>query len=269
MTTQTTTESATRPAVDRLIPLRVLYRLPLLLLHIFVALPPTLIIAAFGQGREGAAWRRAQRCAAWWSGTVLWIFGFRIRVEGEPAPDPVVLLANHLNWADIELIHSQRLAGFVAKAEIAKWPVVGYMAKAGGSVFHQRGRHDSLARVNAAIRERLEAGRSVALFPEGRTGPGRPVLPFHGRLLQAAVDTRTPLQPVAIGYYRNGTWSDGIAFRDGESFGASLVRLLGQAPTEALLHFLPPRVPGDEGRSALARWAREQVVAVVDPDSRR
>ncbi|MEM9532261.1 MAG: lysophospholipid acyltransferase family protein [Pseudomonadota bacterium] len=269
MTTQTTTETVIRPAVDRLVPLRVLYRLPLLLLHIFIALPPTLLVTAYGQKRSGAAWRRAQRWAGWWSGKALWIFGFRVRVEGEPAPDPVVFVANHLNWADIELIHSHRLASFVAKAEISKWPLVGYMAKAGGSVFHQRGRHDSLARVTAAIRERLEADRSVALFPEGRTGPGRPVLPFHGRLLQAAIETRTPLQPVAIGYYRAGEWSDGIAFRAGESFGASLVRLLGQPPTEALLHFLPTRVPADEGRSALARWARDQVVTVVDPDNRR
>ncbi|MEM7705589.1 MAG: lysophospholipid acyltransferase family protein [Pseudomonadota bacterium] len=245
--------------------LRMAGRLPLLALHALVSLPVTLAVVSQGYNKEGARRRWAEGWMAWWSGTMLRIFGFRIEVRGEPAAEPVFILANHMSWADIELIHSQLAAGFVAKAEIARWPLIGFMAKVGGTVFHQRGHSGSQAQVTGALADRLRSGRSVAIFPEGRTGPGRPVLPFHGRMLQAAVETDTPIQPVAITFLRDGRFTPEIAFGANESFGASLVRLLRQRTTVARIHFLDTRAP-DLGRSELARWARSKVAQVVEHD---
>ncbi len=240
-----------------------LWRLPLLAIHAVIFLPVTLIVVAQGHAAEGRRRRWAEIAVGLWSGALLKIFGFRIEVSGQPQAHPVVLLANHVSWADIELIHSQMAAGFVAKAEIAGWPLIGFMAKIGGTVFHQRGQRSSQERVTAALAEKLETGRSIAIFPEGRTGAGRPVLPFHGRLLQAAVDTQTPIQAVAIEFLRDGDYAFDIPFTPNESFGASLVRMLGQPLTIAKIHFLKTRPP-DAGRTELARWAQSQVVAVVE-----
>lgn len=246
-------------------PLRLVLRVPLLAVHVLLALPFTLLIVAQGHAAEGYRRRWSEAATGWWSGTMLRIFGFNIEVKGRPQPHPVVLLANHVSWADIELIHSQMAAGFVAKAEIARWPLVGFMSKIGGSVFHQRGQRSSQERVTEALAEKLRAGRSIAIFPEGRTGPGRPVLPFHGRLLQAAVETATPIQAVAIEFLRDGQYAADIPFKAGESFGASLLRMLGQPPTIARIHFLDSRSP-DAGRTALARWAQQTVAQVIEQD---
>ncbi|MFK7956967.1 MAG: lysophospholipid acyltransferase family protein [Lysobacterales bacterium] len=242
---------------------RMLWRLPLLAIHAVVFLPVTLVVVAQGHAAEG--WRRrwAEVAMGLWSGALLKVFGFRIEVSGKPHAHPVVLLANHVSWADIELIHSQMAAGFVAKAEIARWPVIGFMAKVGGTVFHQRGQRSSQERVTAALADKLKAGRSIAIFPEGRTGAGRPVLAFHGRLLQAAVDTTTPIQAVAIEFLRDGEYAFDIPFTANESFGASLVRMLRQPLTTAKIHFLESRPP-DAGRTELARWAHGKVAHVVE-----
>ena len=90
------------------------------------------------------------------------------------------------------------------------------------------------------------------------------MLPFHGRLLQAAIDTDTPIQAVAIRFVRNGDYDGSIAFRDGENFVQSVLRMLGQPPAIAELHFLEPRTAAGEGRSELARALRQQVVSVVE-----
>ena len=238
--------------------------MPLLALHASISLPVTLVVVARGYRAEGAARARANRAVHWWSRTLLRIFGITVVRKGQPLPEPVLLVANHSSWADIEVIHAEVPAGFVAKAEIARWPIIGFMAKVGGSVFHHRGSGSSGARVVEAMAQRLREGRSVAIFPEGRTGPGRPVLPFHGRLLQAAIDTDTPIQAVAIRFVRNGDYDGSIAFRDGENFVQSVLRMLGQPPAIAELHFLEPRTAAGEGRSELARALRQQVVSVVE-----
>ena len=202
-----------------------------------------------------------------WSRGILWICGIRIRAVGRPHRKPVLLIANHVSWLDIEVIHSQVAAGFVAKAEIARWPLVGYLAKAGDSVFHHRGSGASQQQVIEAMTERLLAGGRVAVFPEGRTGSGVPVMAFHGRLLQAAVASETPIQPVAIRFERNRHYHHAIPFRPGESFLINLLRILGEPPAAVEIHFLDPIQPRGAGRRDIAQRARARIAAIVERDA--
>lgn len=245
--------------------LRFACRLPGLLLLLLLGILLTVLLGNPLTGRRSLLPQRWwQPLVIAWSTAMLRLFGFRVRRHGVAAPDPVLFVANHVSWLDIQAIHSQRAASFVAKQEIARWPLLGWLARQAGTVFHRRGDGQSLQSVMAQMRERLRAGQSVIVFPEGGTGRGDRVRPFHPRILQVALDTGVPIQPVALVYGRDGRMDLSVPFRPGETFLANALRLLGQAPTDASVHFLPPLVPAGQGRRQLADSARAGVAAVVD-----
>ncbi|MGH8027069.1 MAG: lysophospholipid acyltransferase family protein, partial [Pseudoxanthomonas sp.] len=105
---------------------RYLYRVPLLLIHILVLLPLVLLsMVPLWSGIRVAGLRVEHLAVRLWSAGLMRIFGFRLRRFGTPLPDPAMFVANHVSWVDIEMLHSQRMMGFVAKQEIRGWPVVG------------------------------------------------------------------------------------------------------------------------------------------------
>lgn len=246
-------------------PLRYLWRTPLLLSLILLGMLLTLVVANPLTGRRGLIGVRVwPPLVNWWSRAMLRLFGFRTRVFGIPVADPVLFVANHVSWLDIETLHAVRAASFVAKAEIARWPLVGWLAAQAGTIFHKRGDTDSLARVMDVMRQRLAAGTSVAVFPEGGTGRGDRLRPFHARIFQVAVDTGVPIQPVALLYGRNGRMDLDVPFRPTEKFLPNALRLLGQRPMDAEVHFLEPLAPTADGRRQLADTARARIAAVFE-----
>ena len=155
-------------------------------------------------------------------------------------------------------------------AERAAWlspkRMAGWLAAQGQTIFHQRGSQESLGGVLQAMMRRLREGRSVGVFPEGRTRDGHTVGPFHARIFLAAVEAGVPVQPVALRYGEHGSAQTRVAFAPGESFFANFLRLLGEPACGAEVVFLPPIVPGDaEGRRRIAETARERIVAAMSP----
>lgn len=250
---------------DPLRPLRYLWRVPLLLLLIVLGIGLCVFILSVARGvmRNGRE-PFGHRTIRWWSKGLLRLFGFRVRRFGEPLDDPALFVCNHTSWLDIELLHTQRAACFVAKAEISRWPLVGWMAASGGTIFHKRGSNHSLATVMKEMTRRMRAGRSVAVFPEGGTGDGHTLRVFHARILQAALDAEAPVQPVALRFSRNGRRCYDVAFRRGEHFFGNFLRLLGEAPLDAEVHFLAPVPPATEGRKRMAEAARQAIGEVLE-----
>ncbi|KAF1712447.1 1-acyl-sn-glycerol-3-phosphate acyltransferase [Pseudoxanthomonas kalamensis DSM 18571] len=246
--------------------LRYLYRVPLLLLHLLLLLPLTLLCmvplwAGLPVGNE----RLEHRAIRAWSAGLMRIFGFRLRREGQPLPGAVMFVANHVSWVDIEILHSQRMMGFVAKREIRGWPVVGWLAARGETIFHQRGDTESLGGVMHAMLARLRAGRAVGVFPEGRTRDGREVGPFHARIFQPAVEAGVPVQPVALVYGEHADAQAVVAFAPKESFFANFLRLLGEPSRLARVCFLAPiDVAATAGRREIADLARARIIAAPD-----
>ena len=198
---------------------RYLYRVPLLLVHILLFLPLILLLMTPPFGRLGtAADPLESKVVRWWSGGLMWIFGFRLHRYGQPLPGAVLFVANHVGWVDISMIHSQKMVGFVAKREIAGWPLVGWVASRGHTIYHQRGNTESLGGVMEEMTKRLREDRPVAVFPEGRTRGGHEVGPFHARIFQAAVETSVPVQPVALRYGVRGDAQTWVAFAPGDAF---------------------------------------------------
>jgi len=256
---------------DWLRPLRYLVRTPLLLLHVLLSLPLTLLVLN-PVGARILVKHREQLdhfMVRWWSAMMLRIFGFRVVKRGEPLPGAALLVANHVTWLDIELIHSQRMACFVAKSEIARWPLVGWLASRAGTIYHERGSQSSLARVAEVMVERLRAGMAVAVFPEGGTGPGDHVRTFHARIFQAALDADVPAQPVALKFTRDGVLTTAPAFRGKESFLANFLRVLGEPTTTAEVMFLEPIPVARDGRRRMADAARSRIIEAMGVSDRR
>ena len=246
-------------------PLRYAIRVPLLLWHLLIDLPLTLLfMTPFTRGwRIGNESVRYRMIRAWSAG-MMHVFGFRLRRYGTPQPGAALFVANHVSWIDIVLLHSQRMMGFVAKREIESWPGIGWIARHGETIYHQRGSTESLGGVLHVMLSRLREGYSVGVFPEGRTRDGIEVGPFHARIFLAAVEAGAPVQPVALRYGEGGNAQSVIAFQPDESFLANFIRLLGEPSRTAEVHFLDPIPPGSaEGRRRIAELARERIVAAM------
>lgn len=137
------------------------------------------------------------------------IIGVRVQVVGRRAErHPLLVVANHASWLDIPVITTLAPAVFVAKHEIASWPLFGLLAKLQRSVFVDRSRRQKTAQVNAEIAQRLAEGDPVVLFGEGTASDGNRVLPFRSALIGAAHDalaaaehtSHVYIQPLSLAY---------------------------------------------------------------------
>ncbi|MEO7433782.1 MAG: lysophospholipid acyltransferase family protein [Dokdonella sp.] len=257
-------ETLVPPTADRWRPLRYAIRAPLLVLLALVSGPLALLalnpVAASIRVGDASLEKFMIR---WWSGTLVRIFGFRIRRFGQPLPGAVLYVANHVSWLDIQLMHSQRPVSFVAKSEIAGWPFLGWLAARAGTIFHRRGNTDSLAIVMARVVDTLKSGEPVGVFPEGGSGHGDRVGTFHARIFQTALDADVPVQPVALRYGRDGRQDPGVPFGRKESFFGNLLRVLGGPSLDAEVHFLEPVAPTPDARRRMAEESRARIVQTL------
>lgn len=246
--------------------LRYLYRVPFLLWHILIDLPLVMLLITPPLGAiDVGGTRFDHRLIRAWSAGLMRAFGFRLRRIGTPVREATLFVANHVSWVDIVTLHSQRMMGFVAKREIASWPLVGWVASRGETIFHQRGSQESLGGVLQEMLARLRSGHSVGVFPEGRTRDGREVGPFHARIFLAAVEAGAPVQPVALRYGVDASAQAIVAFRPKEHFLGNFLRLIGEPSRTVEVVFLEPIVPGDAGgRRRIAELARERIIAAME-----
>ena len=209
--------------------------------------------------------------------TICAILGVRLRVVGaRMAEHPLLIVANHCSWLDIPVISTVAPAVFVAKKEIASWPLFGLLAKLQRSVFVDRTRRHKTRDVNAEIAQRLAAGDPVVLFGEGTAGDGNRILPFRSALIGSARDAlaeaehtgRVWIQPLSIAYTR----LHGIPLvrRD-----RTRVAWYGRMPLAP--HFA--RIARDGGIDAIVTWGepvafdeqsdRKQITRALETEVRR
>ena len=135
-----------------------------------------------------------------WASRTLGALDITLHVQGEIHAAPVLIAGNHVSWLDILAIDAVHPVRFVSKAEARHWPVLGYMIECGGTLFIERERKRDAMRVVHQVAQALTDGHTVAVFPEGTTSDGTGLLPFHANMLQAAIATETPVQPIALRY---------------------------------------------------------------------
>ena len=149
--------------------------------------------------RDRGARLRAALFRRWCRGAAR-IVGLRIDVAGVPPSGPFFLVANHLSYLDVIVLGATVRATFVAKADVAAWPLVGWLGRAVGTAFIDRTRKRDLLRVLPLLEQRLRAGGGVVVFPEGTTGDGSGVLPFRSPLFAAAARAGLPAHAAALTY---------------------------------------------------------------------
>lgn len=203
------------------------------------------------------------------------LMGLDVVVHGTPSPDqPVLFVGNHVSYLDITVLSSVLQTSFVAKAEIAGWPLIGWLAKLQRTVFverrsrHARDQRDSIA-------ARLAEGDNLILFPEGTSGDGVHVLPFKSALFSVAERRRAdghalPVQPFSLAYtHLDGLpigrdWSPLYAWYGDMALGRHLWCVLGLGRARVQVIFHPPLTVESAGsRKALADHCRHVVAEGV------
>jgi 1-acyl-sn-glycerol-3-phosphate acyltransferase len=215
------------------------------------------------------AWKLAGRPSPWprsFLGTVGRIAGMDVTVVGTPLRSHVLFAANHLSWLDIMLLAGATGTTFVSRDDVARWPVIGWLARMNDTVFVDRSNRRSVHGQARTLRGALAGGQPVALFPEGTTEGGEGVLPFRASLFSSLFPPLVGLQvqPVAIDY---GDAAREIAWVGKEPAAVNARRILSRSGhVPVALHFLEPIDPAAlPDRKALAQAARDEILSVLRP----
>lgn len=206
-----------------------------------------------------------------WARRLLRVLGVRANLEPAPSlPGGALLVCNHVSWLDIYLIYASQRVHFVSKSEVRAWPVAGWLAHKTGTLFLERGRRADTARVNAEMRELMQSGAWVAVFPEGTTSDGRGLRRFLPSLLQPAVELKCPIVPAALRYRTlGGEYSVAPAYIDQISMWQSLKQIVSEPGLIADLHFGEPIQPIGHRRelAAQAEAATARLLGVFPADT--
>ena len=198
-----------------------------------------------------------------WAQGVLRIMGIGLQVHGRAHAGPVLLVANHISWLDIVVMLAAQYCRFVAKSELKAWPLVGPLATAAGTLYIERASSRDALRVVHHMAERLQVGDVLAVFPEGTTGNGVEVLPFHANLLQAAIAAQAPAQAVGLRFVDAwGQPSFAPCYIGDDTFLGSVWRTLCARGLVVHVAFAAPDLPQGRNRRVWAVDLRAQVMAV-------
>jgi len=198
---------------------------------------------------------------------VLRVFVNRVTVT-DPHPTDGLLVCNHLSYIDILLLGSLSPCVFVSKQEVKGWPVFGWFAALGGTVFVQRSRRGEVGAVAAQMHDLLAEGHLVILFPQGTSSGGHQILPFKSSLLEPAVGQKAPLFAACLGYaLPDGVVADDVCYWRDMTFLPHFVNLLRKHFVQARVSFVEIRQPATD-RKDLAKQLQAEVVRLkVTPPS--
>lgn len=241
---------------------RRLWRIPLVVIWLLVGLLLSAGVAVESRIAADQTQRCRNRLTRLWMRGLIGLLPLRIHRHGRPARQTALLVSNHVSWLDIVAIGAQAPVHFLSKAEVRQWPVIGWLANAAGTRFIQRGKATGET-LHSHLRNALQQGESLVIFAEGTTTAGDRVRAFHGRLMSCAIESNTPVQPVAIAYRRDGQRDLLAPFIDDDEFSRHLLRLLGSPAIDVDVHFLPPVHCQSYNRNQLAREVQGAVVQAL------
>jgi 1-acyl-sn-glycerol-3-phosphate acyltransferase len=203
-----------------------------------------------------------------WSSELLKLFAFDLRISGTLPSCAGLIAANHVSWVDIFAINALTPVAFVSKDDVIHWPIIGTLAKNNETIFLQRGSRGHAHTIGHEMAERLQAGNWLAMFPEGTTTDGTYLHPFHGALLQPAIDANVPVTPVAISYLdAQGQRSLLPAYTGDTSLWECFCAMLSARQLVVHLEIGTPVLiepaSGSRGRKELAQNLHDQIEAML------
>nr|WP_225729655.1 MULTISPECIES: lysophospholipid acyltransferase family protein [unclassified Nocardia] len=200
-----------------------------------------------------------------YAGMLLRSLGIRLRVidnRTDRVDSGALVVIGHIGWTDIVALSAVRPLGFVARADMVEWPLIGGLAKLLRVIPIEREKLRELPGVVAELGARLAAGEQVAAFPEGTTWCGRAYGTMRPALFQAAIDAGVPVQPVRLRYLdRHGVQTTVPGFVGVDTFATSAGRVLRSRGMVVEIALQPLELPGEDRRE-LARRAQRAVHGV-------
>jgi 1-acyl-sn-glycerol-3-phosphate acyltransferase len=248
--------------------IRLVYKLPAAMIAtaLFASIPALARLIAPGR-RRAVAQIGAVSCRLWGK-TLCAILGVRCDVDGPVPRDGAFLVAsNHVSYLDILVLASLYPSLFLAKREIASWPVFGWIARGAGTIFIDREQAKDVVRAGRELSERLELGMPLTIFPEGKSSRGVEILPFQPSLLEPAARAGVPCWAASISYETPGSDlppSRTICWHDDESLLTHFPRLLGLKRVVARVRFAEAPVRSVD-RKVLANALWERATASFTP----
>jgi 1-acyl-sn-glycerol-3-phosphate acyltransferase len=203
-----------------------------------------------------------------WAQRMLLELGVALEVRGmTPSRGPMMLVANHISWLDILVLHASGHCRFVAKSDVAHWPLIGRLATAAGTMYIERELRRDAVRIVHHMTDALLEGNILAVFPEGTTSDGVTLLPFHANLIQAAVSAHAPAQPVALRFTDTATGLNSLTpcYIGDDSLVGSVWRTVSGPPITAVVSYGEPQLANGRDRREWARDLRTAVKALRQP----
>ena len=223
-----------------------------IILHIALVVPLCLLILISTKNQQ-------ERIIQFWCKRLLAIFEINVEVTGLETylanQKKYLMVANHISWMDIIVIQSIKPCIFVAKADVASWPLFGWVAQMTGTIFIKRDKVSDIKKALKKMKRRL-IKRSVCIFPEGTSSNGRYLLPFKSNLFQSSIDTQKSILPLCLRYEQKNTYTDKTAFVDDMSLLDSIIKIKQEKDIRAIVEVLQPIRPR-YNRKELASYTQE------------
>jgi 1-acyl-sn-glycerol-3-phosphate acyltransferase len=223
-----------------------------IILHILLVIPLCVFILISTK-------RQQEKIIQFWCKRLLSIFEIKVEVQGINNllfnQKQYLMVANHISWMDIIVIQSIKPSIFVAKSDVASWPLFGWVAQMTGTIFIKREKVSDIKKALKKMKRRL-IKRSVCIFPEGTSTNGRYLLPFKSNLFQSSIDTNKSILPLCLRYKQNGTYSDKVAFIGDMSLVDSIIKIKNVNDISVEVDVLQPIRPRGN-RKELAVYVQE------------
>jgi len=236
------------------------YRFARLVVHILYGCATEAVVFPF------VSRARQTRIIKRWSRGILNILHVRVHIRGHvpSAHPPTIVVANHVSWLDIWILQAVCPLRLVAKSDIRRWPVIGWLAARAGTIFIERGKRHDTARINRTIMQTLEGGERVGIFPEGTTSDGTQIRAFHASLFQPALGAGARLITAALRYPRpDGSPNLDASYTDDRSLLESVRLILRSRTLHADLIFGTGIEVSGKTRRDLARECEEAISAAL------
>ena len=196
-----------------------------------------------------------------WHRTLLLIIGIKIHYSGDRSEKTAFFVGNHVSWADILVVGAHWPVVFLARSDIANWPILGWIIKVAGTLFIERGK--GAEKALKQIKEALEQGQSVVIFPEGKTSDGSSVRKMQPRLFQAAIDANSELRVFCLKYqFASGALADSLTYEGSVTFMQSFWRTVSGPAVDCYLTVKDPE-PAQGDRQSLAKSAESWVANLL------
>ena len=225
-----------------------------IIFHILLVIPLCLFIFVSSKSQQ-------DKVIQFWCKKLLSIFEVAVELKGVTEnlfnQKKYLMVSNHISWLDIIVIQSIKPSIFVAKSDVASWPLFGWVARMTGTIFIRRDKVSDIKKALKKMKRRL-IKRSVCIFPEGTSTNGRYVLPFKSNLFQSSIDSNKSILPISISYREANAYTDKVAFIDDMSLIDSIIKIKNGNHIKVIVDVMQPIRPRSN-RKELASYAHEMI----------